>query len=73
MFFIISFRTQKRDRSERVLAMEKKMGELEEEMKKLTEANEKLTQKNEDLEDKMENYAMKGDYDPASTKVLHFK
>ncbi|XP_064080559.1 mitotic spindle assembly checkpoint protein MAD1-like [Macrobrachium nipponense] len=64
---------KKRDRSERVLSMEKKMAELEEEVKKLKEENEALIQAKEVLEGRIENLTLKGDYDPTTTKVLHFK
>ncbi|XP_068251184.1 mitotic spindle assembly checkpoint protein MAD1-like [Palaemon carinicauda] len=64
---------KKRDRGERVLGMEKKMTELEEEVKKLKEENESLIQAKEVLEGRIENLTLKGDYDPTTTKVLHFK
>ncbi|KAK7080660.1 Mitotic spindle assembly checkpoint protein MAD1 [Halocaridina rubra] len=57
---------QRRERGVRVLSLEKKLEEAQAEVRRLTQENEGLT-------DKVESLTLKGDYNPAVTKVLHFK
>lgn len=42
-------------------------------IKELQEQNTKLTETNQTLELRLERSALKGDYDPRLTKVIHFE
>nr|XP_045594716.1 mitotic spindle assembly checkpoint protein MAD1-like isoform X1 [Procambarus clarkii] len=59
-------RQTREDESEKISSLEKKVVELKNEIAK-------LTQDKEILEVRLEHRALKGDYDPTKTKVLHFE
>lgn len=57
---------KRKDDAEKISALEKKVIELEKDIAK-------LTQEKETLELRLESRALKGDYDPTKTKVIHFE
>ena len=57
---------QRKEDLEKIEKLERKVKVMEDEMKKLEHEKEVL-------EDRLEERALKGDYNPTKTKILHFK